>query len=213
MPTITALVEQKKNRRRVNVYLDGQYAFGLQDSVAAALRVGQGLSSDQVGHLQEQDETEVAYQHALNYLGYRPRSCAEVQQSLRRRKTRDSIIEQVVNRLVASGLLDDEAFARYWVDNRETFRPRGMRSLQYELRLKGVAQELIRGATASVDESESAYRAASERARRLRGLDRDTFRRRLGGHLQRRGYGFDTVNEVVNRVWNELQTASVEDSD
>jgi regulatory protein len=213
MPTVTSLEAQKKNRQRVNVYLDGRYAFGLQAAVAAALRVGQDLSSDQVKHLQEQDETEVAYEHALNYLGYRPRSRAEVKQRLQRRRIPESTIARVVERLAASGLVDDEAFARYWVDNREAFRPRGARALQYELRLKGVADALIRGATASVDESEGAYRVASARASRLRGLDRDTFRRRLQGHLQRRGYSYDAVNEAVSRVWNELQTTSSEDPD
>jgi len=213
MPTVTTLETQKKNRQRVNVFLDGRYAFGLQATVAAALRVGQGLPSEEVERLLKQDETEVAYEHALNYLGYRPRSCAEVRQRLQRRKVREPAIESVVERLAASGLLDDVAFAKYWVDNRESFRPRGLRSLQWELRIKGVADAVIGAATASIDESESAYRAASARASRLCGLDRETFRRRLGGHLQRRGYSFATVSEAVNRVWNEMQNAGSEGSD
>ncbi|MGQ9492725.1 MAG: recombination regulator RecX, partial [Anaerolineae bacterium] len=75
---ITALKLQKKNRQRVNVYLDGQYAFALQALVAASLKVGQSLSSEEIEQLQRRDAVEVAYERALDFLRYRPRSRAEV---------------------------------------------------------------------------------------------------------------------------------------
>ena len=74
---ITALRIQKKNRRRVSIFLDGRYAFGVQASVAARLSVGQTLSAEEIEQLQERDEIEVTHERALNYLSYRPRSCAE----------------------------------------------------------------------------------------------------------------------------------------
>jgi regulatory protein len=213
MATITALEEQKKNRQRVNVYLDGKYAFGLQAFVAATLRPGQTLSPEQATELQERDSAEVAYERALGYLSYRPRSRAEIEAYLVRKKVPRATVQAVIGRLTEAGLLDDQAFARYWVENREAFRPRGVRSLHFELQRKGITHADVDAATEEVDETASAYRAAREHARRLRDLDYVVFRRRLGGFLQRRGFGYDVVKEVVERIWKERQVPTPEDQD
>lgn len=211
LPEITALRLQKKNQQRVNVYLDGKYAFGLQASVAASLKVGQRLSPEEVDQLQRRDAAEVAYDRALNYLSYRPRSRAEIEAYLKRREVPPITIQNVMDRLMGAGLLDDEAFAQYWVENREHFQPRGVRSLRFELRQKGVPDAVIDKAITNIDETESAYRAGRERARRLRRLDYQEFRRRLGGFLQRRGFGYDVVKVIVDRLWRELQAAVEEE--
>jgi regulatory protein len=201
---ITALRYQKKNRRRVNVYLDGDYAFAVQEIIAGTLCVGQELSEEQVAELQGRDLAEAAYERVLNYLSYRPRSRAEVQSYLKRRRVPEELIPALLERLENVALLDDDAFARYWVENRESFRPRGLRSLRYELRGKGVADSTVSKVLTELDESESAYRAAEPRARRLEQVDYATFRRRLDGFLQRRGFNYDVVKEVVERLWREI---------
>lgn len=119
--TITALRFQKRNKNRVNVYVDGQFAFGLAAIEAAHLRVGQTLGDGDVARLQRQDEVERAYERALNFLSYRPRSEAEVRRKLREKNVEDEVIEVVVERLTRTGLLDDREFARYWVENRLQF--------------------------------------------------------------------------------------------
>jgi len=208
---ITALKAQKRNRRRISVFLDGEYAFGLQHSVAAGLSVGQTLSVEEIEELQEQDEIELARDRVLNFLSYRPRSCAETERYLQRRGVSPATSAAVVERLLQAGLLDDEAFAQYWVENREQFRPRGARALRSELYQKGVPDKLIEAAIGDVDEAESAYRAARQRARRMEHLDYQTFRRRLGGYLSRRGFGYDTVKATVNRLWGEQHGSTDQD--
>jgi regulatory protein len=207
---ITALRMQKKGRR-VNVFLDGRYAFALQASVAARLAVGQTLSAEEIDALQERDETEVAYDRALNYLSYRPRSRAEVERYLQRRGVSPATIKALIERLLGSGLLDDEAFAEYWVENREQFRPRGPYALRSELRKRGVPDAVIEAAIDGVDERASAYRAAQARTHRLEHLDHQTFWRRLSGFLTRRGFGYETVKETVNRLWREHHGSAEQD--
>jgi regulatory protein len=209
---VTALKYQKKNRQRVNVYLDGQYAFGLQASVAARLRVGQALAPEEIAQLQNRDLAEVAYDKALGFLGYRPRSRAELEVYLARRKVPPAVTQTVLARLTAVGLVDDDAFARYWVENRESFRPRGRRSLRFELRRKGVPDAVVETATREIDEADSAYRAAQDLAQRLSNLDSQTFRRRLAGFLQRRGFDHEVVKETVNRLWREVHGSGEEES-
>lgn len=201
---ITALKVQKRDQDRVSVYLDDRFAFGLPAIVAARLRQGQLLSDAEIESLQEQGSTEAAYDQVLGYLGYRPRSSSEVTAYLRKRELSDSQIEAVCSRLTRSGLLDDQEFARFWVENRERFRPRGAQALRYELRRKGISAEIVDEALASLDSSASAYHAAGNKARQLSHLDRPAFERKLVEYLARRGFDYDVARQAAERHWTEL---------
>jgi len=201
--TITTLVAQKRNKERVNVYLDGEFAFGLALIEALKLHKGQQLSDDDIARLKALDEIEVAHDRALNFLSYRPRSSEEVRRNLHQKEFAEQAIETVIERLTGAGLLDDAAFARYWVDNRERFEPRSRRALRYELRQKGVPDPAIQAALDDLDEEDAAYRAASARLRRYARADEETFRKRLGDFLARRGFGYEIVRDVLDRLWQE----------
>jgi regulatory protein len=203
---ITALKYQKKNRNRVSVFLDGRFAFGIPAIVAASLKLGQTLSEAEIESLQDKGSLERAYNRTLNYLSYRPRSRAEVFDYLQKRGHSEDQIDDITERLERAGLLDDEAFAVYWVENRERFRPRGARALRYELRAKGIAESLIDRALASIDASASAYRASSRKAQQLSHLDQPTFERKLVEYLLRRGFEYGVAREVAEHHWDALTT-------
>ncbi len=204
---ITALKAQKRNPNRISVYLDGEYAFGLARIVAAWLQIGQQMTTEQVAKLRAQDTVEVAYQKALHFLSYRPRSEAEVQQRLIKQGYTELDIETVLQRLREHGFVQDTDFARQWIENRSTFRPRSHRVLAMELRQKGVGEETIQDAlTDAKDDEELAYQAALHRLQRYENLDWEVFREKLGGFLLRRGFTYGTVSPVVRRLWQELQS-------
>lgn len=205
MPKITAIEPQKRNPQRVNIYLDGEFAFGLTRLVAAWLRVGDELNAEKIASLQEADAREQALQYALRLLAYRPRSQAEVRQRLEQRGWNERIIEETLERLRQNGLLNDAAFAHSWVENRQTFRPRGRRLLVQELRQKGLDEQTIQDAVSDTDEEEAAYTAARTRAQRLKGLEPRLFYRRLTAYLVRRGFSYETAVNVAQRLWEELQ--------
>lgn len=208
MGKITALKVQKRNPSRVNVYLEGEFAFGLARIVAAWLKVGMELSEDKISALQAKDACEAAYQQALHFLSYRPRSEMEVRKKLIEKGTDEVVVETVMIRLLEAQLLGDEEFARVWVDNRTAFRPRSHRMLRYELKQKGVEEEIIQSAlTEAENEPELAYLAGRQYARRLAGLDWELFRKRLGGFLSRRGFTYGTIAPVIRRIWDESQSA------
>ena len=201
---ITGLKYQKKNPDRVSVYLDGRFAFGLPALLAARLKADQFLTDAEIEALQAEGDTESAYNRALHYLGYRPRSRQEIDRYLQKYGLPQVQIEAVIGRLEQVGLLDDQAFARYWVESRERFRPRGLRALRYELRNKGVSEEIIGAALEVVDVQDSAYRSAEKKARQLSSLDRQTFHRKMIAFLSRRGFAYEVAREVTDRYWAEL---------
>lgn len=200
---ITALKLQKKNRDRVSVFIDGRFALGLPAIVAATLETGQFLSEEKIEALRDTGTLESAYSRALNYLSYRPRSQAEVMTYLEKRGASDSQIESIVERLERSGLLDDQAFARYWVENRDQFRPRGPRALRYELRRKGIHDKYIDEALTLTDAPSSAYKAASRKAEQLSQLDETSFTKKLVEYLARRGFDYGVARDVAERHWAE----------
>jgi len=200
---ITALRFQKHDDQRVNVYLDGEYAFALPELLAAALKVDQVLDDDQIAALKAENEEEKAHDQALRFLSYRPRSVAEVRHNLDMRQVPIDVTDSVIQRLLAAGYLDDQAFAQFWVADRERFKPRAPVALRQELRLKGVPEDIITQALGLLDSESSAYRAGAAYARRLSNLDQHTFRQKLGNHLLRRGFPHDVVWPVVERLWRE----------
>jgi len=212
---ITALAPQREPRRggreRVSVFVDGEFALGLDAEVAAraGLTVGATLSDDDIARLRDGDEATRHYNDALRFLSFRPRSAVEVERYLRGRGADDIMTTAVVGRLRRVGLVDDEAFARYWIENRGAFSPRGDRALQAELRAKGVDPGRIDEALEETEaetgagEEERAYQAGHKRLRLLARLDEDEFRRRMYAFLQRRGFGYGTARAVVERLWSE----------
>jgi regulatory protein len=203
MKKITALVVQRKNPNRVNVHLDGEFAFGLSRIVAAWLRVGQELGEEKIEQLVAEDGYERAFQQAMLFLSYRARSEAEIRQNLRKHEYPETVIEHTLERLRRDGLANDDQFAQAWVENRNTFRPRSRRMMAMELRQKGLADEAIQSAIETVDDEASAYEAARKRAARFKGLEWNDFRKKLSEFLARRGYSYAVIAPVVTRIWNE----------
>jgi regulatory protein len=205
---ITALKIQKHNPQRVNVYLDDEYAFGLSRITAAWLYVNQELDDEKIAQLQADDAREVAHQRALRLLEIRPRSETEIRRSLNKHKTSEDVIEDVLERLKRSNLVNDQTFAGLWVENQREFRPRGRKALAYELRQRGVQEPAIRAALENIqaeDEEALAYRAAQKQLRKLRNLEWNDFRNKLGAFLNRRGFSYDVIAPVVQRTWQEIQ--------
>ena len=207
MSKITALKTNKRTDKQVNMFLDGKFAISLDTEVAVkeGLKIGQELSDDRIKDLTENVGLARCLNTAYRFLSYRPRSEAEMKDRLHRRGFEDSKIEIVINKLKEQNLLDDTAFAQFWKENRETFRPRSQRLTRLELKKKGVADEIIKEVTDESNDMDSAYHAALSKAQHLPDQEYEVFRRRLGDYLKRRGFGYTVINQTVKRIWQELK--------
>ncbi len=204
MRKITSIETQRRTPNRVNIHLDGEFAFGLARIVAAWLRVGQELSEEKIEQLQTADARERAFQQAMLYLSYRARSESEIRKNLQKHEIPEAVIGQTLERLRQDGLANDNQFAQAWVENRSTFRPRSRRMMAMELRQKGLDDEAIESAVETVDDEASAYAAGQKRSGRLKDLEWIDFRKKLSGFLARRGFSYSVIAPVVTRIWNEI---------
>lgn len=204
MNTVT-VVETRKNRQGVKVILDEGSAFSLSLAVAAeaGLHKGQTLSIPEIERLKSTDQLHRSLNSALRYMSPRPRSEVEIRTRLSRHGFDTETIQKVLAELKKQGLVDDVAFAQFWRENRENFRPRSRRLMELELKQKGVDAEIIAEATIDVDDDQGAYRAAQKKARSLSGLDYPSFRKRMGSFLKQRGFYYELSNRIIDRIWQE----------
>ncbi|MGI8554194.1 MAG: regulatory protein RecX [Dehalococcoidia bacterium] len=208
MPRITELTIQKRGQR-VDVYLDGLFSFVTSQEFVAVrrLQVGSELSLDELQQLREEELDQSVTDAVWQLLSYRARSREELRTRLRRKQYPAASIERVLTRISELGYLNDVEFAGSWVQMRQaSSAPRGRAALVHELRGKGVDGETVEAALVDLDEREAAFRAAAKRVRTLTRTEPREFRRRLGQFLQRRGFSFDVISEVLQHyadAWDE----------
>ena len=201
---ITALRIQKRNHQRVNVYLDGEFAFSLARIVAAWMKVGQEIRKETIDQLQEQDARESAYQRALKFISYRPRTEVETRRNLREHTIPEEIIADVIDRLKHCGLLSDVSFAQSWVENRIDNSPRSRRALAYELKQHGIDEHTIEQTLEAIDDEEMAYQAALKHARKLKREEWKGFLAKMYRHLSQRGFSYEVSSQAISRVWEQV---------
>lgn len=197
MPRIT---DVRKRRGRAKVFVEGELWAEIDAGVAAerGLYEGATLSDEELEEARVAGERALAMGRALNLLGYRARSEAEIRDRLRRREFGIETIEAVVERLRELGYVDDEEFARNAA--RQRARRYGPRRVTADLRKSGVdsdtAQRAVEEEFAERSELDDALSAA---ARRYNAGGSDAEARRVYGFLTRRGYSADVCAEVARR--------------
>lgn len=194
-----------KNRKRINIYIDGEFSFSINKDVVVNSRLYKGLevNEKQIIKLKDSDSLQRCMDAAFNFLSYRPRSEMEMKQRLRRRGFSQEMIEKVIYKLKKKAFINDTEFVRYWLDNRAEFNPKGRTVLKIELKQKGIRRDLLNDMIGNVDEEDNAYRAALKRTRVLNNLEYDEFKSRLFTYLKWRGFGYEIIEIVCNRIWQE----------
>ena len=149
---------------------------------------------------------ETAYERAVRFLAARPRSEAEVRRRLRLAGVEEGLAEQAIARLGREGLLDDQQFASYWVEQRLTFRPLGPRALSFELRGKGVSRDAMAAALeiGVGEQGAAAFRAGKREAQRRADAPEHEFSAMLTKYLVRRGFDLGVTRAAVRELRKQV---------
>ena len=148
-----------------------------------------------------------AVDRAISLLTKRQRSCEEVRRHLVKAGFADAVIAMAIDRLRDQHLVDDLAFARFWIENRDAFKPMAPRAIAHEMYQKGVDRDVFEHLLEQIDAESAAYRASQKQIWRYQGKARLEFRSKLNAMLRRRGFDFDTISLVVFRLESELDEA------
>lgn len=210
---ITDISLQVRNPDRVNISVDGKYRFSLDilQVTELGIKVGRDYSEEELTELEQESQFGKLYARTLEYTMMRPHSAREIRDYLWR-KTRaskvrsrstgelydrpgvpTSITDRVFERLVERGYINDESFARYWVENRQATKGISRRKLTAELRGKGVSGEIIEQALqgSSRDEKNDLLKVLEKKRRKY------PDEQKLIVYLMRQGFSYDLIREAL----------------
>ncbi len=214
MPKITQVEPQKKNPKRFNIFLDGRFAFGADEDLVVEHRlvVGKVLNTSAVEKLLFESEVGKLMERMYRLWNVRSRSEKEVRTYLKnlsfKRKIKDkeeisdTAIELLINKLKQKRLLNDEQFAKAWVEARRKSKKKGKIALKMELYQKGIDHGLIDEAlkdSTPESEEELAKQALEKKMRIWKNLPILKFKKKAYEFLMRRGFEYDVVNNVVEK--------------
>lgn len=205
MPIITKIARQQRRQSRYSIYLDGKYRFSLGDLELSnsGLREGQELSEADVAQWKGASNFGKAYERALSFLSYRPRSTREMRDYLGKGEYEPSLVDQVIEQLQQTKLLDDTQFAHSWVESRQLLKPRSRHQLTMELRKKGLAKDVIDEA---LGELEPDQELAMLKTLINKKLTRYPDQQKLLSYLSRQGFSYSLIRQALDEL-------SVTDSD
>lgn len=204
---ISKIETQKKNKDRLNIYIDDAFAFGLSVDVFVKynLKKDQEIDNEFIEEILLAEENNKAINLGVKYLSYRQRSIKEVKDHLKRKGYEESIVQITIDYLVEKKYLNDLEFAESFIRDKSYLNKYGINKIRYELMNKGISKEIIARTLKFDDDEEynNAMELAHKKMKSYKKLDRDSIYRKLGGFLQRKGYRYDTVSKVIRDVLDE----------
>lgn len=203
MPIITSIKPQK-NKKRVNIYLDDKFGFGidLDNFVLLHLKVNQELSQQEVEEIVKKAEFQKNLDKLLMFATLRPRSEKEVKDYLKRKKIHESLHKELFEKLIQFKLVNDEEFTRWWVEQRQTFSPKSLRVLKQELRIKGISKEIVENTLSNilVDEEKIARGLIDKKMYKWKNLDEKTKKIKMSQYLSGKGFGWNVIAKIGKDV-------------
>jgi regulatory protein len=197
---ITAIKQQQRLKDRYSIYVEGKYAFSVSESALIELKLasGQEVDAAQLDSYKQLSAEDKAYNMVLRYVAIRPRSVGELRDYFRRKKISEDSGQQLLNKLSNIGLVDDEAFARSWVENRRLLKPVSRRRLQQELTQKRVSDDIITAVLSEdaevTDESEVLRQLVAKKRRQTKYQQDET---KLMQYLARQGFSYDAIKAAI----------------
>lgn len=195
---ITAIKQQQKRTDRFSIFVDDKYAFSFTGSelLEQKLAVGDELDASEVKKLKKLAADDKIYHATLNYIAIRPRSRWEIEAYLARKQASPELVISIIKKLEKLDLINDEIFARIWIENRKLLNPRSHRKLVSELRAKRVPDETIaKVLQKDAEEEREILRILVERKRHQSKYKDDL---RLTQYLSRQGFSYSDIKDVLD---------------
>ncbi len=199
---ITSIKQQLKTRDRYSVYVDEAYSFSLSEAalIESKLHSGMELTKLEVDNYKTLSLDDKLYGRALRYVAMRQRTAWEVLFYMERKGADPSLSQTILNKLSIVGLIDDEKFARSYVNDRQLLRPTSRRKIIMELRKKRIAGEIIERVLAENNSEVNADQAALvEVITRKRRQTKYQDNTKLMQYLARQGFGYSDIKAALSQ--------------
>ncbi|MCA1055620.1 recombination regulator RecX [Rossellomorea aquimaris] len=202
MGVITKITKQVKNDERYNLFIDGTYAFSVDEGVLAKFGLRKGLEVDElaISEMQYEDDVKKALNKAIHFLSFRMRTEDEVRDHLKRSEWEEGIVGEVIHKLKDMKYLNDLEFAQAFTGTQINTSDKGPIWIRGELQRKGVDERYIEEALQAFTFEEQVDKAVSISEKLMRKYRKDSVviaKQKIEQNLQRKGY----PNAVMKVVW------------
>jgi regulatory protein len=194
---ITAVKQQVKRADRYSIYVDGKYSFSLGENefLKLGLHSGQELTEEELDSYKGESDYGKWFDKVLNLLSYRLRSEWELRDYLRRKKAPEEYVDKILNKLSINGYVNDELFAKRWVENRRLMKPTSRRKLMMELKQKRIPNEIIDKVLSEDKDQVNEREVLKELIEKKRQRYPDQLK--LMQYLARQGYNYDDIKSAL----------------
>lgn len=205
---ITDIVPQNKYDR-VNIYIDGKFAFGLSEELRYKLNlnVDKLVSQDFIDDVIKGEEKNKVINSALNLLSYRQRSIKEMYTRLIQKGYDEEYVINAIEYCKERNYLDDKMYAESFIRDKTNLNGYGSIRIRFDLLSKGISKDIV-DEVLNIDFAEEYSRAhelAQKRIKSYRNDEKNAIYQKLGGFLQRKGYSYDVVSKVLKEVLEKLE--------
>lgn len=201
MSIITAIKAQK-NQKRVNIYLDNSFGFGLdlENFMKLQLKVNQELTEEEKNEIIKKGELQKSFDKTLRFVMTRPRSLKEVKDYFKRKEIDVSLHQNILDRLTKLELLDDQKFAKWWVDQRLEFKHKSKKDITFELRQKGIDTNTIKNVLddSEIDELKIAKELISKKEYKWKRYEESERKQKITQYLSGKGFSWDVISNIVS---------------
>lgn len=199
-------IETQKNKNRVNIYIDNEFAFGLDKEIAYKhnLSIGYELQKDYIDNLLKAEERNKVINSALGYLSYRQQSEKELTQKLKSKGYCESDIDLALEYCKSKNYINDKEFAISFIRDKTNLNKYGTTRIRYELLKKGVHRSII-DEVLDLDfdqEYGMALQLGIKRLANYKPDDKNGKYRKLSAYLQRKGYSYEIISRVLKEIIN-----------
>ncbi|MBW4827734.1 MAG: RecX family transcriptional regulator [Clostridiaceae bacterium] len=197
-------IKPQNNKDRVNIYLDGEFAFGLDLEIAYKYNLKKDMEIDEsyIENVLKSEEQNSANDYALKFLSHRSRTEKEIVDKMIKKGFDEEVINETLAYLKKYNFIDDRRFAEIYTEEKIRLKKLGSYRIKHELQNKGVdesiASEIVE--KYSDNEYERAMELATKKVKSYKNDDKNAIYRKLGGYLQRRGYSFECVSKVLKEL-------------
>jgi regulatory protein len=205
---ITKIDVQRRNPKRRSVFIDGKFAFGLDEEVLykSGLKKGESLTQQRIEEITEEERKKEAKDVALKFLSFSRRTEKQVKEKLQKKGFEEKTIKATIDKLKKFDLINDLEFATSWVKDRLAFKPRGKRLLKQELWKKGIKKDIIEHVTEKLcqNEDKSALELVEKIKKRYKNLEPKVAKRRMYNLLLRRGFSYEISRQALAQLSQSL---------
>lgn len=198
---ITKIEKQKNNLKRYSVFIDDEFAFGIDEVDLLYYKLSENTQIDETKYnfILENVIYNKAKNKAVKYISYQPRTEKEITEKLKECEYSDNIICRVIETMKKYNYINDKEYAKNFLTSKLNLKGYGIFKISFDLKQKGISDDIINDIIENTELNEN-KRALEVLEKKLRGKKISDYKekQKLYNFLLRRGFSYDVIKEAVN---------------